>query len=382
MVKKMKQTEFNVNNDNLLIVDDDPITCEVLYAALSDHFNIKITNSGEECLQAIGDFQPKLVILDIDMPGINGYETCRRLRESKHDMPVIFLSACDSLEERLEAFDSGGNDFLTKPTDHQLILRKAQLAIKAKMDKDQIASEKDSYEQMAMTFLDSMGESGVLQNFTRLNFDCPDYATLLTNTLQACQHLSLQCHIQLRFPGGSLSCTPDGKAGPLEESVLTQVASLGRLFQFKKRLVTNYEHVTIIILNMPDNTDIAGRIRDNIAVLAEITEAFVNAITLRAESATSAERIRKANLSAGSAIEILRAKYRNQQIETRLLQDDLIHEVEKTYIHLGLTDSQEFSISEVLYKNAEKILFLFEQSEEFEAQFAIILNALKPEAST
>ena len=378
----MSHNESNLNKDKLLVVDDDPITCAILYAALANHFELKIVNSGEECLQVVNEFQPNLVILDIDMPGINGYETCRRLREANNSVPVIFLSSCDSLEERLEAFDSGGDDFLTKPTENQLILRKAQLAIKAKAEREQIASEKESYEQMAMTFLDNMGESGVLQNYTRANFDCPDYATLLKNTLQATQYMSLECHIQLRFPGGSLSCTPCGQAGPLEESVLTQVATMGRLFQFKKRLVSNFEHITILILNLPDDAEVAGRIRDNIAILAEIADAFVNGITLRITAAANSEKMRNANLMAASAIEILRKKYRNQQVETRLLQDELIHEVEKSYVHLGLTDSQEYSISDVLYKNTEKILLLFEQSEEFETQFAIILNALKPESNS
>ena len=364
------------NKDKLLVVDDDPITCAILEAAINHHFEVKIVVSGEACLQVVSEFQPDLVILDIDMPGINGYETCRSLRESNITAPVIFLSSCDSLEDRLEAFDSGGDDFLTKPTENELILRKAQLAIKAKAARDQIASEKESYEQMAMTFLDSMGDSGVLQNYTRANFDCTDYATLLQNTLQATQHLSLECHIQIRFPGGSLSCTPNGPAGPLEESVLTQVATLGRLFQFKKRLVTNFDHITIIILNLPDAAEAAGRIRDNIAILAEIAEAFINGITLRINSAASAEKIRNANFQAASSIDILRKKYRNQQVETRLLQDELIREVEKTYVHLGLTESQERTISDVLYKNTEKVLLLFEQSEEFEKQFSIILNAL------
>lgn len=372
----------SANKNTVLVVDDDSILCEVLNAALIDHYNVLTVHSGEACLTLMETCQPALVIMDIEMGGINGYDTCRRLRAAQKDTPVIFLSVCDSLDQRLEAFDAGGDDFLAKPTDNQLILRKVQLAIQTKAARDQLASEKNSFESMAMTFLDSMGESGILQNYTRANFDCPDYPTLLENTLQTTRHLGLECHIQLRLPDRNISCTPDGQpTGPLEESILAQASSMGRLFQFKKRLVTNFERITILIVNMPDNAEAAGRIRDNIAILAEIADAFVKAISLRIAAQASTEKINSANLSAGAAIKVLREKYRAQQAETRMLQHDLIDKVEKTYIYLGLTDGQEYRITEVLRQCSERILELFEQSDELEKQFSIIVDALKPESA-
>ena len=227
-----------------------------------------------------------------------------------------------------------------------------------------------------MSFLDNMGDSGVLQNYTRANFNCPDYATLMEHTLQAAHHLGLECNIQFRYSGGTLSSTPNGQAGPLEESVLTQVAGMGRLFQFKKRLVTNFEHVTIIIVNMPENADHAGRSRDNIAILAEIADEFVVGIAKRKEFALNLEFIRNANLAASAAVDILRKKYHDQQVATRLLQNELIGKIEQTYIELGLTESQEQTISHILKKNSDKILCLFEQSKEFDNQLSNILNAL------
>ncbi|MFA6201976.1 MAG: response regulator [Gallionella sp.] len=371
-----------VDKKTVLIVDDDSIICEVLNAALDGEYNVITAHSGEECLSRVEEYKPVLIILDIDMEGMNGYDTCIKLRAEQHTMPVIFLSSCDSLDERLKAFDAGGDDFLSKPTDNQIILRKVQMAIQAKAARDALVCEKDSFESMAMIFLDSMGESGTLQNYTRANFECPDYKTLLDNTLQTTRHLGLECHIQLRLPDGSISCTPNGQTtGPLEESILTQASTMGRLFQFKKRLVTNFENITILIVNMPDNVEVAGRIRDNIAILAEIADAFVKSITLRQRAQASTEKINRANLSAGSAIEILRQKYRAQQVETRMLQHDLIEQVEKTYIYLGLTDKQEQLVTDVMKKCSERILELFEQSDELEKQFSIIADALKPEST-
>ena len=367
------------SKNRVLIVDDDPIICNILSALLADDYEVESVSSGEECLEVVARNAPELIVLDIEMPGINGYDTCRQLVAAGHKMPVIFLSGHDTLEERLEAFDSGGEDFLGKPAQPELLLRKVRNAIKAKQLRDQLAGEKDSFEQMAMTFLDSMGETGVIQNYTRDNFSCPDYATLLSNTLKSTRNLGLDCHIQLRFPGGSLSASQQGPLSPLEESVLLQGSTMGRLFQFKKRLITNFEHVSILILNMPDNPDLAGRIRDNIAIVAEIADALVNSVTLRMTASLNAARIQDANQNASSATAILREKYRTQQMDTRLLLDDLITEVEKTYVFLGLSAAHERMVTEVLNKNADKILRLFEQGVEFEKQFTVILESLRQE---
>jgi CheY-like chemotaxis protein len=69
----MNNSDDDSSKDCILIVDDDPIICEVLSMALEDYFNLKSVNSGEECLAIVDSYQPKLIILDIEMPGINGY---------------------------------------------------------------------------------------------------------------------------------------------------------------------------------------------------------------------------------------------------------------------------------------------------------------------
>ena len=103
----------------VLIVDDDPITLGMLESNLEDDFEVQTVDSGEACLATVQNFAPDLVLLDIEMPGIDGYETCRRLQEGRAglSLPVIFVSSHDTLEERLMAYESGGTDFVIKPFD-------------------------------------------------------------------------------------------------------------------------------------------------------------------------------------------------------------------------------------------------------------------------
>ncbi|MBW2264174.1 MAG: diguanylate cyclase, partial [Deltaproteobacteria bacterium] len=111
----------------LLVVDDEPVNRQVLINQLSLHpYEIIQASGGEEALEALERAQPDLVLLDIMMPRMSGYEVCRRLRatRSASQMPVIYLTAKDRTKDLVEAFQTGGNDYLTKPiTKEELLLR-------------------------------------------------------------------------------------------------------------------------------------------------------------------------------------------------------------------------------------------------------------------
>ena len=105
----------------VLVVEDDATNVEIVEIILEDMCTIKIASSGEEALEVIYGFEPNVVLLDIMMPGINGYETCKIIRKDEKwkDTPIILVSAKAMPEELKEGIDSGANDFLTKPFHHE-----------------------------------------------------------------------------------------------------------------------------------------------------------------------------------------------------------------------------------------------------------------------
>lgn len=88
----------------VLVVDDVPTTRAVHSLILSRHFEVKNAASGDEALQMCAERRPDLVLLDVEMPGLDGFETRRRLRET-FDFPIIFATAHEPLDEHLKAFD-------------------------------------------------------------------------------------------------------------------------------------------------------------------------------------------------------------------------------------------------------------------------------------
>lgn len=104
--------------DKVLIVDDNPVNLKVLSSTLAESgYDLLTANTGERAIMVAERAKPDLVLLDINMPGINGYETCRRLKSSDEtkDIPVIFLSALNEIENKIEGFEVGGVDYIAKP---------------------------------------------------------------------------------------------------------------------------------------------------------------------------------------------------------------------------------------------------------------------------
>ncbi|MEO8894109.1 MAG: response regulator [Coleofasciculaceae cyanobacterium] len=109
----------------ILVVDDAPFNLRLLTAMLQDDgYEVRQAISGKFALQVVPVIQPDLILLDINMPEMDGYEVCQALKqmpESK-DIPVIFISALDGDVDKEKAFAAGGSDYITKPFKLQDIL--------------------------------------------------------------------------------------------------------------------------------------------------------------------------------------------------------------------------------------------------------------------
>jgi two-component system, cell cycle response regulator len=115
-----------MNNPPLiLIVDDDWMSRELLQAHL-DGYQVMMSNNGEKALQLIQSRPPDLVIVDVRMPGISGFEFCARLRanEATRHIPVLMLSALEGDEPKQMALEVGANDLLTKPFDSVILMER------------------------------------------------------------------------------------------------------------------------------------------------------------------------------------------------------------------------------------------------------------------
>ena len=118
----------------ILLVDDHLTNIVILEEILGDTYVLATATSGEEALAMASAFQPALILLDIMMPGIDGYETCRRIRALPplRHTKIIMVSTKGMLSERLQGYDAGADDYLTKPFDAEELLAKVRVYLRLK----------------------------------------------------------------------------------------------------------------------------------------------------------------------------------------------------------------------------------------------------------
>jgi DNA-binding response OmpR family regulator len=111
----------------ILGVDDNPSNLRLLQAILeSQGYVFAGLPSGRVCLELIDQYSPSLVILDIEMPGMNGFETCRRLRSRGVQTPVAFFTSHRSSQDVCDGIAAGGNDFLLKPIEADKLIARVR----------------------------------------------------------------------------------------------------------------------------------------------------------------------------------------------------------------------------------------------------------------
>jgi signal transduction histidine kinase len=134
----------------ILIVDDEKRNIKLLKAYLmTDQYNILEALNGEEALKMTADFKPDLVLLDVMMPGIDGFEVCKRLKQDDKTqmVPVIMVTALMEKEYRIRALEAGADDFLSKPVDRTEVLIRVKSLLRIKSYHDDLL---ESYKEIAV----------------------------------------------------------------------------------------------------------------------------------------------------------------------------------------------------------------------------------------
>jgi putative two-component system response regulator len=116
----------------VLIVDDSDLNLKILSLLLRNDYQVVCAASGEECLEKLPQCEADLVLLDIMMPGLDGYETCTRIKAdpAARWLPVILVSAKASTEERLLGYRAGADDYVVKPFDHDELMAKVRVQLR------------------------------------------------------------------------------------------------------------------------------------------------------------------------------------------------------------------------------------------------------------
>ncbi|MEG4071282.1 response regulator [Microcoleus sp. Pol14C2] len=122
---------YSISQENtILVVDDTPTNLQVLFDLLSEQgYRVAIAKNGETALQRVQLSEPNLILLDVMMPGIDGFETCQRLKANPatRDIPVIFMTALSDSVDQVKGLSLGAVDYITKPIQHEEVLARIRV---------------------------------------------------------------------------------------------------------------------------------------------------------------------------------------------------------------------------------------------------------------
>jgi DNA-binding response OmpR family regulator len=367
------------NKGKILIVDDEPFNCEIMQEILEQHYDLKIVYNGQECLDMAPQWLPDLILLDISMPSMSGYDVCKQLKGSvkTQDVQITFVSALDTLADRLAGYEVGGDDYITKPFNAQELLKKVEVAFKNKSIQRQLENNADRAMKTALSAMTSTNEIGMVLQFISATFHCNEYDCLAQLIVDSIAALGYRSTVQIRAEGREFDKCSEGAINPLEVAVLNRISHEDEHLDIGPRTILNFEHVSVLIKGMPVNDeDEYERIKENMAVIAEATEVRINAIEAQ-----------NALLSRAGLLEVLRHaqqtlnELNQQQAEHKHKMLSLIKRLKKTLhgkmVAANISVFHIDPLMDVVHKAQKETLAVFDGEEQSETEVAHVIQELR-----
>lgn len=106
-----------MSRESILIVDDEPVNIDIIASLLGESYDLRVATNGKDAIEFLKKTEVNLILLDISMPGMDGFETCSILKKEPktRDIPIIFITANSDEKSIEKAYDVGGVDYITKP---------------------------------------------------------------------------------------------------------------------------------------------------------------------------------------------------------------------------------------------------------------------------
>jgi CheY-like chemotaxis protein len=367
------------NNALIMIVDDEPANCELLKQTLeTKDYQTVLCPSGIECLEQAPLVKPDLILLDVLMPGMSGYEVCQKLKENDatKDIPVIFASALNTLDDRLKGYDAGGADYLNKPLDLSIVLKKIELSLNARKKNDKLAVDIKELQDGFMTALNMSSETGVVSTFIEKSFLEKNYDKLLAAFFETMLEFRLSSVAQIRYEGEVITLNSDGKVLHIEKELLNQAQFDGRILEFGRRMFINYEYFSMLIKNMPvEDEALYGRLKDHLIVLASASHARIDSI------GTAMNLKRHVDLSSLFkntliAVENIQNILDEESHKTKDITRRMGQRVEEKILFLGLDEDQEQMLMRIIDEATEKLVDNMENQNVISDAFKEVLDSM------
>ncbi|WP_405599169.1 MULTISPECIES: PleD family two-component system response regulator [unclassified Pseudoalteromonas] len=360
----------------ILAVDDEPFNLEIIEEILESlDFELKVATSGPECLGMVEEYMPQVILLDVSMPQMNGYEVCKNLKSNPNTAHIIvmFVSARGTVEERMEGYSVGAEDYIVKPFGHNELKSKLNNLSQVLREKESLEKQVEAATSTAFNAMANSSEMGQIVNYVENIGFINDPQTLGKALVSCLQSFDLQSNVEFRYDNNIDHFALHGVCSPIVIELFEMLKNKGRLHEFSHRILVNYEFISLLILNMPDHDpDKHGRIRDHACFIVSVTEQQLRAILTKQMLESQQEKLNSVASAVHSKfhglISLLNDNRKNNEKVFKQLQEDL----EVRIPTMGLDEDQEIFIYKKVDETIQKSIAREESVQQVKAAFAEI----------
>ncbi|WP_455222415.1 response regulator [Kaarinaea lacus] len=342
----------------ILVVDDEPFNLEIMQEILEEDYEVAYAKSGQECMDMVLDVMPDVVLLDVNMPGMSGYEVCQQLKENPRttNIPVTFVSALDTLAERLAGYEVGGDDYICKPFEASELLSKVSIAVKYKKERESLMADAEQAMRKAMSATKNTGDVDALVEFVRSTLKCDAAEKLVDLALYTISGMGLRSSVQVRNGDEVIHKSSDGAINQLERTVVKKISREDQIVDLGVRSVFNSDHVSILIKNMPlDDQAKYTQVKNSVALLTDAMEirilSLAQAQTKPLPATPAKNNTRELETITQRAIDLLdelEHSVANMTPQYIKIMSDLAYKLEGCFSELALTEAQEQMLMELV----------------------------------
>lgn len=333
------------NQIDILAIDDDKFIQKIIVKSIqSDAMSVRTANDGESGIEEVIRKTPDIILLDVEMPGINGYEVCDRLRnmEQTKDIPIVFLSSHSSLRERMQGYEVGADDYLVKPFEKENLLARINVLIKFQLHRKELRDQYQVAQKNAILAMTGSGELAIAMRFLEKSLTFHNINDLTQGLLDSTDQFSIDCCVMVIVDGQYTWYSSKGSVSPLEKELIEMCDKEARFLDFGSRTIVNYPSVSLLVKNMPlEDMERYGRIKDILPILLSAVNTKINVLgTQEALTQQSVDLLKSIKMIRNSLYHLGSTIVKNRQ-ESSETMNKLVQGLSYDFMGMGLEQDQE-----------------------------------------
>lgn len=315
---------------------------------LGEKYHLLFTDTASAAAARACADDVKLIMIDSQALGRQAtLEACRCLKEGG-DIPVVLLAGQGSLEDKMQAYEAGCDDFLTREVMFELKARLDRVLFN-KVANDQLRLQLKEAHEMAFIAMSDTSDLGVNIQFLLDVNQCSNVDELGMRLFQSLRSYGINCSLQIRSRYGTKNMEANGMAKDMESVLLAECCRQGRYVDFGRRSIMNYGRVSLLVKNMPvDDEKKYGAIKDNVFSLLQGCDARIEALDNLQSLALESVLVKR--LSAHLRALMTRVDHSYQEVMRGIagVVENMADGVENSLQFLGLDEHQEAALQHIM----------------------------------